>query len=118
MNVGNLGKLYKDGEVIIKSGEVGTCMYVVQEGDVDVCLEKDGQEIIVTQLHKGDFFGEMAIFEHELRSATVKAAGSVHVLTVDKSNLLRRIQEDPSLAFRIVQMLSHRLRDLNKRTVK
>ena len=96
-----LGKLYKDGETIIKAGDVGTCMYVVQEGQVEVSIDRDGQPLILSRLGKGDFFGEMAIFEHEVRSATVKSCGPARVLTVDKSNFLRRIQEDPALAFRV-----------------
>ncbi len=69
-------------------------------------------------LGEGDFFGEMALFEREARSATVRALGEVRVLTVDKRTLLRRINEDPSLAFRIVQKMSGRIRELNTEVVR
>jgi CRP/FNR family transcriptional regulator len=62
---------------------------------------------------KGEILGEMAVFERVTRSATVSALGEVRVLTVDKKNFLRRIQEDPSLAFRLVQMMSRRVRELS-----
>jgi hypothetical protein len=45
MATGELGKVYQDGEVIICQGEEGTCMYVIQEGQVEVVLEGDGQEV-------------------------------------------------------------------------
>ncbi len=115
MKPGSLGKVYGDGEVIVKQGEVGDCMYVIQEGQVEILMEKEGSEILVRTLDENDFFGEMAIFDREVRSATVRALGEVRVLTIDSKSFLRGIHEDPSLAFRIVQVMSQRIRDLTKR---
>ena len=113
MDKGALGKLYQDGEIIIRQGEVGNCMYVIQEGKVEVLIERDGKEVQIAVREPGDFIGEMAIFERDVRSATVRAVGSARVLTIDKKNFLRRISEDPSLAFRMVESMSHRIRDLS-----
>lgn len=110
----SLGKVYSDGEAVIRQGEAGNCMYVIQQGRVEVVIETVGHQIPVSTLGENDFFGEMAIFEGEVRSATVRALGDVRILTVDKKNFLRGIHEDPSLAFRIVQVLSRRIRDLNE----
>jgi CRP/FNR family cyclic AMP-dependent transcriptional regulator len=112
MDSGALGKTYKDGEVIIQQGDVGNCMYVIQDGQVEVILENDGQEFRLAVREKGEFFGEMAIFDRDVRSATIKAVGEARVLTVDKKNFLRRVHEDPSLAFRLVETMSHRIREL------
>jgi CRP-like cAMP-binding protein len=110
LETGALGKVYQDGEVIVRQGEVGTCMYVIQEGTVEVFSDRDGKEVFLMTLEEGDFFGEMAIFEREVRSATVRARGTVRVLTVDEKTFLRRIHKDPSLAVRIVQTMSARIR--------
>ena len=107
-----LGKIYKDGEIIIHQGEVGDSTYVIQEGFVEIIHETDQGQVIIARRGKGEFFGEMAIFEDQVRSASVRARGNVRVLTVDKKNLLRRFQEDPSLAFNLVQTLSFRIREL------
>jgi len=64
-------------------------------------------------MSEGDFFGEMALIEREVRSATVRALGGVRVLSVDKVTFLRRIHEDPSLAYRILQKMSRRIRELD-----
>jgi CRP-like cAMP-binding protein len=112
MDTGALGKVYKDGEIIVRQGEVGDCMYVIQEGQVEVIAEESGEEIRLAVRGEGEFFGEMAIFDRDVRSATVRAMGQVRALTVDKKNFLRRIHEDPSLAFRIVETMSRRLREL------
>jgi hypothetical protein len=108
-----LGKTYRDGEVIVREGEMGDCMYVIQEGQVEVLLEKGGKQARLAVMGEGDFFGEMALIEREVRSATVRALGGVRVLSVDKATFLRRIHEDPSLAYRILQKMSHRIRELH-----
>jgi CRP-like cAMP-binding protein len=111
-NAGELGKIYQDGEVIVRQGEVGDCMYVVQEGKVEVVLETEGREIRLAELGEGELIGEMAIFDREVRMATVRAFGKARVLTVDERNFLRRVHEDPSLAYRLVRTMSQRIREL------
>ncbi len=118
MDTGALGKVYQDGEVIFRQGDVGDCMYVIQEGQVEIIAGQDGKEVRLAVRGEGEFFGEMAIFEHELRSATVRALGTVRVLTVDERNFLRRIHEDPSLAYRVVQTMSRRIRELSTEVVR
>lgn len=110
-----LGKNYRDGEVIVQQGEVGNCMYVVQEGEVEAVAEGGGKEMRLRKLGPNDFFGEMALFGTETRSATVRALGTARVLTIDKKSFLGGIQEDPSLAFRVVKVMSQRIRDLTDR---
>ncbi|MBI3664129.1 MAG: cyclic nucleotide-binding domain-containing protein [Acidobacteria bacterium] len=108
-----LGKIYHDGDVIVRQGEMGDCMFVIQEGVAEVLQRKEDKEYCLALLSEGDCFGEMALFEKEVRSATVRARGEVRVLTVDKKTFLRRVHEDPSLAFSVLQKMSHRIRDLN-----
>jgi CRP/FNR family cyclic AMP-dependent transcriptional regulator len=118
MDHSSLGRLYEDGETIVRQGDVGQSMFVVQEGTVDVVLEKEGREILLRRLGKGEFIGEMGIFDRERRSATVRAQGSARLLTVDSKTFLRRIHEDPSLAFRVVETLSRRVRELSEEVAR
>ena len=113
MSVGALGSVYAHGQPIVRQGETGECMYVVQSGEVEVVQEGAGGERILAVLGAGDFFGEMAIFEKEVRSATVRARGEARVMKVDNKTLLRRIHEDPLLAVNLLRTLSKRLRDVN-----
>ena len=109
-----LGKDYADGEIIIRQGEAGDSMFVIQAGSVEVIEESEGGEVLLAVLEQGDFFGEMAIFEREVRSATVRARGDTRVLTVDRKTLMRRIQRDPSLALNILETMSRRIRLLDQ----
>ena len=111
----SLGRIYRDGEIIINQGEVGDCLYVIQDGKAEVLQTENGKEIRLAVLDEGEFFGEMALFDREVRSGTVRALdGEVRVLTVDKMTLLRRLQEDPSLAFRLLEKMSSRIRGMNE----
>lgn len=114
MTSNSLGRLYSDGEIIIKQGSIGDCLYVIQEGKVGVYDESKGSETKVAELGEKEFFGEMGLFEKDVRSATVRAIGSAKIMTIDKMNFYKTIQKDPSLAFRLLESMSKRLRQTTK----
>ncbi len=114
MDTGALGKTYHNGEVIFNQGDEGSCMYIIQSGQVEVLKEIDGRKVRLAVRGEGDFFGEMALFESEARMATVRALGTAKILTIDKKNFLRRIHEDPSMAFQLVKEMSARIRQLSE----
>jgi CRP-like cAMP-binding protein len=110
-----LGHLYKDGEIIIKQGTTGKCLYVIQEGKVEVISEQGDSEIKVAELAETEFFGEMGLFEKDVRSCTVRALGDARILTIDKRNFYQSIHKDSSLAYRLLEKMSNRLREANKK---
>ena len=109
-----LGRLYRDGEIIIKQGTIGECVFVIQKGKVEVIKEDDTKEIKIAELGEKELFGEMALFEKDVRSCTVKAIGDARILTLDKRNFYKTIQKDPTIAFRLLERMSARLRETNK----
>ncbi len=113
-----LGRVYQGAEIILHQGNAGDCMYVIQAGQVEVFYEKEGREVRLAVLGERDFFGEVPFFERKRRSSTVRAMDEVRVLTVDKRTLLRRIHEDPSLAYRILQTMSRRLRQMEAEVIR
>jgi CRP-like cAMP-binding protein len=108
-----LGRFYADGEIVACQGEVGDSMFIIQEGEVEIVLEEHGAEVVLRTAGRNEVLGEMAVFEKAPRSATIRARGQARILTLDKRNFLRRINEDPSLAFRIIEIMSRRVRDLS-----
>ena len=113
--MGRLGKSYAKGELVFRQGDTGNCMYVVQRGEVEALAELDGKEVVLRTMGPNEFFGEMALFEKEVRTATIRATKPTRLLTIDKKNFLGGVHEDPSLAFRILKTMSHRIRDLTDR---
>lgn len=118
MDTGALGKIYQDGEEIVKQGDNGDCMYIIQSGQVEILIEIDGKTVQLAVRREGDFFGEMALFEHEVRMATVRALGTARILTIDKKNFLRRIHQDPSLAYHLLRNMSARIRQLSEEVTR
>jgi CRP/FNR family transcriptional regulator len=117
MSQGALGRVYHDREVIVRQGEAGDGLFVIQEGQLEILSENHGRETRLRVAGEGELIGEMAVFEREVRSATVRALGEARVLTIDRRTFLRRINEDPSLAFRLVETMSHRIRELSAEIV-
>lgn len=113
MSTEGLGKVYADRQVVVRQGEIGDCMFSIQSGRVEIVRETEHGEVQVGELGEGDIFGEMAILQKEVRSATVRACGEARVLTIDKRTFLRRVQEDPSLALNVARTLCARVRRLD-----
>ncbi len=108
-----VGRTFGNHEIIVSEGEPGDSMYVIQTGKAEVVKKANGGERKLSTLKAGDFFGEMAIFEDEVRSATVRAVGETHVVEVDRKTVERRIRENPGLAVRMLKTMSSRLREAN-----
>lgn len=114
MKEGELGRIYANGEVIFAEGDKGEIMYVIQSGKVKVTKNTPKGEIELAVLGSGDILGEMALFDKLARSATAAAVGEARILSVDKKKLFATISRDPTLAFKIIETMSHRIRKLNK----
>jgi CRP-like cAMP-binding protein len=113
MKKGELGKTYKNDEIICREGEEAKIMFVVQSGKVKVTKNVPNGEVTLTTLKEGEIFGEMALFDHLPRSATVKATGEAIVLSIDKKGFFAKASKDPTLAFNILEGMSKRIRILN-----
>lgn len=118
MSTGLTGRAYKDGEVIVREGEVGECMYVIVSGKVEVVSQKGGKEVRLAVLGQKDTFGELAIFDRERRSATVRAMGQVRTIILDRKTFEKSIIDQPWLAFRVLDKMSQRIRELDREVVE
>jgi CRP/FNR family transcriptional regulator len=113
MSTDRLGRIYHDGEIVVRQGEIGDCMFAILKGRVEVIKETGAHAVRIAVIEEGEIFGEMAIFEKEVRSASVRALGDARLLTIDKKTFLRRVQADPSLAFNLARLLCGRVRKLS-----
>jgi len=89
---------YAPGETIIRAGDEGDSMFVVHHGHVSVQINDNGQPRTVATLGEGDFFGEMALFTGEPRSAHVVAAEETEVLEIGHEAMKSVFDTNPHLA--------------------
>lgn len=108
----DITKTYKKGQFIVKEGELGKEMFIIQSGSVEVIREDGDNKIIFNTLERGDFFGEMALLEQAPRSATVVAREDTQLMVLNIGNFLTKIRRDPTFAFNIMQKMSKRIRIL------
>lgn len=114
-----LGRWYKDGQIICRQGELGDCMYVVQEGQIELMRRDGSKEYCLGIAETGSLWGEGALLERDhLRTATARAIGDTCVLTIEKQMFLKRIHEDPSFALKILKKLSQRVNQLEAALVR
>ncbi|KAJ3108559.1 hypothetical protein HDU97_000841 [Phlyctochytrium planicorne] len=82
--------VFNDGDVVIRQGDVGDNFYIIESGDASVTTtDKDGIEHEMPGLHRGDYFGELALLTNEPRRATVKAVGRLKLATLGKKAFVR-----------------------------
>jgi len=114
-NESSLGKNYKDGDSIFEEDSIGREMYIILTGKVKVIKKKGDVETTLATLEEGDFFGEMSLFDNNPRSATVKALGNIKLLEINQKNFLKKISRDPSLAIRMLEKMSQRIRKTDEK---
>ncbi len=104
-------KVYKRGEDILVQNEKGDSLYIILEGKVKVVLYGDkGREIILSILKSGDFFGEMALLDEDVRSAYVITLEKTRVLVLPREIFLDWLNKHPAFAVKLLKYLSNRLR--------
>jgi len=102
---------YKDGDVIVKEGELGVAFYVVSKGHVEVYKEADGQ--VVATMGPRDFFGEMALFDNHVRSASARAKGDCECLVLTKWDFTAELTAGGCrIATAMLAILARRIRAL------
>ena len=105
---------YAAGEAILREDEPGDLFFVIVRGQVKVFVDSEhGREVVLTHLKAGDFFGEMALFDNEARSASVSALVASELAILRRKDFLEVMADDFTIARRILSTLSGRLRRAN-----
>jgi small-conductance mechanosensitive channel len=102
--------VFAPGETVIRAGDEGASMFVLHNGRVQVQVTENGQPRAVAVLNEGDFFGEMALFTGEPRTANVVAVEETEVLEIGHEAMKRLFDTNPDL----VESLSHIIAERRK----
>ena len=107
---------FLDGETIFEQDEPGDEMYVVVSGEVRVLVaagENGNREVARRKV--GETVGEMSVISGSLRSASLIAAGDVHMLCLDRKSFEGLLRERPEVSLAVMRMLCERLRQVTQR---
>jgi CRP-like cAMP-binding protein len=96
------------GEWLFKEGDMGEYAYIVVSGAVYVITERDGEQIILDELHEGDVLGEMALISGDHRSASIRTATAVKLLAIGREDFLRVVEAIPELSDAVWAMYDRR----------
>ena len=99
------------GTAIVKEGEIGDCMYIIFDGQVNI--HKQNQSLAT--LGAKDFFGELALLDTETRSATATAATDCILFRIDQEPFYDMMESRPEVVRGVIRILCQRIRSLNQR---
>jgi CRP-like cAMP-binding protein len=107
-------------ERIITQGEVSTCFYAILSGTVNVSVKDvaTGNEVFLSCIGEGDFFGETGVFSNAQRTANVSAAVASEILKIDRDEFFNFITQETAAGVKILMIfvngLLKKLSDSNK----
>ncbi len=102
------------GEYIFREGDLGTEMYIIHEGKVEILNRLGEEDRVLAVLEKGDFFGEMSVLEDLPRAASARAQTDSRLLQINGSTFDQMLQSNPEIAVRMMRKLSRRLRETDE----
>jgi signal-transduction protein with cAMP-binding, CBS, and nucleotidyltransferase domain len=106
---------FEQGDYIFREGDLGTEMYVIHQGRVEILKRIEGGETQLAVFEQGDFFGELSLLDDEPRSASVRALEDTVVVAINGATFVQMLTETPEIAVRMMRKLSGRLRATDKR---
>jgi len=103
------------GTGLFRAGDDGDAMYLIEKGCVRITVtDEDKKEIVLAELARGDFFGEMAIIDGKHRSADATVVEAARLAVLSRENFLRFIQDNPTVALEMLSATFGRLRRTDK----
>jgi CRP-like cAMP-binding protein len=100
---------------LFRAGDNGDAMYLIESGRVHITVsDEDQKQIVLAELARGDFFGEMAIIDGKQRSADATVVEAARLAVLSRENFLSFIQNNPTVALEMLSATFGRLRRTDK----
>ena len=98
-------------KVLFRAGDAGDAMYLIERGKVRISVQAtDGRELTLTELGRGDFFGEMVLLDGQPRSANAAVAEEARLAVLSREDFLSFMRSNPNVALEMLTALANRLR--------
>jgi EAL domain-containing protein (putative c-di-GMP-specific phosphodiesterase class I) len=110
-------KHFSKGEVLLREGERGECAYIIESGNVEIVVQRDGVPIQIGTRGAGSLIGEMAIIDDKPRTATVRAIDDCTVLEITREDFAHRVESADPVVKMVMRIVTGRYRDMIGRTI-
>jgi hypothetical protein len=101
------------GDIVFSEGDIGTDMYIIQQGTIELLKTMGGETRVLATLEKGDFFGEMTVLEDVPRSASARAKTDVELVRINGATFDAMLKSNTEIAIRMMRKLSRRVREVS-----
>jgi CRP/FNR family cyclic AMP-dependent transcriptional regulator len=109
-------ELYAKNATIISEGDLSNSAYIIHSGKVKIFLsDKQGREIVLTELTTGEYFGEMALIDQSKRSASVLAMEDTELTVISRQSFRECLRSNPDISELIMMGLIINQRETNKK---
>lgn len=110
--------LLSTGEVLFLQNDSPGNAYAIDDGWISISRkDQEGNELVLSNLSKGDLFGELALFDSEPRSASATAITNVELIVIKREELLDMVKQNPERMSEILKHFSKRLREMDELTM-
>lgn len=106
---------FNAGDVIFSEGDKAEAVYLICEGGVEISITKKDENIVLKRMGENEFFGEMALINHQPRSAKATAVTSTWCYMVSKHSFEYKLNELDPFMRGLFQVLAASLRNMNER---
>ena len=107
---------YPAKSIIIYAGDHPDVLYYIVKGSVSVLIEdENGREIVLAYLNKGDFFGEMGLFDDSARSAWVRTKSECELAEISYTRYRQIAEQDTKILFELASQMAARLRKTSQK---
>lgn len=100
-------RVYKENEIIFYQGDPGIGFYIIRSGEVEITSpDENKNDVVLAMLKSGDFFGEIALLDDQVRSATARAKKDTSIAVIFKPDLDEFMDTFPKAGVSILRGIS------------
>ena len=113
---GSATRQFSKGEALMLEGERGECAYIIESGNVEIVVQRDGQHLQIGTRGPGSMLGEMAMIDDKPRTATVRALEDCTAIEITREDFAHRVESADPVLKMVMRIVTSRYRDMIART--
>ncbi len=107
--------IFEPGEILVVEGERGSTAYLIEDGEVEVVLNKGDEFIHISTISRGYLLGEVAMITNETRTASLIAKSTTSCIAFDRNDFMKYMYTNPQRSLDVFKIFSKRLNESNKK---